>query len=246
MSSLAIPVTVALVDETGTISSDELTDVAGALGEQVAQDLEPIWHVRANVIATSKPGPFQWAVKIREQLDEPGALGYHTDSHHVPVSYVELTDGWTVTVSHETLEMLVDPWGSRVHSARVPQGINYRDVGLKHESSYVHWLIEACDPCERTVYKVQGIELSDFLLPAYYRSTPAAPGNRYSFTGSLSQPREVDDGGYVSFARSDGTWFQVMNRHGQLRLENIGRFDSKEFSTLRAFSDYYARLARNA
>jgi hypothetical protein len=244
MTSLALPPTVALVDETHSISNEELVTVAGALGEQVAVDFEKVWHVRANVIATTKPGPYQWAIRLQEQLDAPGALGYHTDKKHVPVSYVELTDGWPMTASHELLEMLSDPWGSRVHSARVPQGIDYQDVGLKRESTHVNYLVEVCDPCERTSYPVQDVDLSDFLHPSYYRTNPTLALD-YSHADGVTAPRQVADGGYVNFARSDGVWFQVFARGEELTLENIGRFDRTEFGSLREFSDYHVRESRS-
>lgn len=243
MSTLAMPVTVALVDETGTISADELTQVAGALGEQISEDFEPQWRVRANVIATANPGKFQWAVRLRTELDEPGALGYHTDVNNVPVSYVDIDEGgWPAIASHEVLEMLADPWGNRMHSARIPQGIKYKDVGLHSASQQVHYLVEVADPCEATSYEVAGVELSDFLLPNYYRTNPA-PRLSYSYAEGVTKPREVAAGGYVSFSRSDGLWFQVTN-FGGLQLHNIGRFDSANFSSLREFSDYHSRQRR--
>src|SRR3954462_12138665 len=128
MPTLSLAPTVAIVDETGQIDPAALTAYAGAQGAQVSGEFADAWPhaARANVIA-AQPGPHQWAVRIRRRLDEPGALGYHTDENGVPVSYVMLTQDWTVTASHEVLEMLADPSGSYTHSARVPQGVSYRE-----------------------------------------------------------------------------------------------------------------------
>jgi hypothetical protein len=242
----ALPPTIALVDQTRTIPTADLAQVAGALGEQIAVDVEPIWHTRANVIATQTPGPFQWAVNLRTSLDYAGALGYHTDNNHTPVAYVDIDEGdWPSIVSHEVLEMLVDPWGSRTHSARIPMGIDHQQVGLPHESTYVHYLVEICDPCERTSYPVQGVQLSDFLHPSYYRTNPTM-NLAYSHAGGVTQPRQVAEGGYVSFARHDGEWFQAHCRHGQLVLRDIGRFDRQKFGSIREFTDHHAREARSS
>src|SRR5947209_8125733 len=119
MSTAAIPVHVALVDDTGKIKQSELATMAAAMSEQIQHDFAPVWHVRASVGAHTSPPPGTWAVHIKEKLGQRGALGYHTDNHHQPVSFVELTPDWTVTVSHEVLEMLADPWGSRLHSAEL-------------------------------------------------------------------------------------------------------------------------------
>jgi len=49
MSTAAIPVHVALVDDTGTIDAAQLAEVAGALNEQVQADVAPAWKLAASV-----------------------------------------------------------------------------------------------------------------------------------------------------------------------------------------------------
>jgi hypothetical protein len=135
---LTIPVHVALVDETGVFDQSELAEVAGALNEQVQADFRPIWGgPGATVGAYRKAPPNTWRIILQEKLDVQGALGYHTDENNVPVSYVdvigrngEIDPTWTVTASHELLEMLADPWGSRMHAARLPQMVTEADLGL--------------------------------------------------------------------------------------------------------------------
>lgn len=243
--SYAIPVHVALVDDTGTIGATDLGAAAGALNEQVQADFAPVWHVRATVGVYDRAPDNTWAIHIQEKLDEPGALGYHTDRNHVPVSYVERTAEWQATASHELLEMLADPWGSRMHRARLPQGLedSWRDLGLPHERSYVHYLLEVCDPPEATSYEVGGVKLSDFLLPGWYRSNPTlAP--TYSHAAGCTLPREVATGGYVSFCVGNH-WFQAFNWDGgKPELQDLGTFD-RSAPTLREWTDLKAREARS-
>jgi hypothetical protein len=52
---------------------------------------------------------------------------------------------------------------------------------------------------------VNGILLSDFYTPDYFDPV-VAPGVRYSFTGAIKEPREVLDGGYLS-------WFDPISSH---------------------------------
>jgi hypothetical protein len=68
----------------------------------------------------------------------------------------------------------------------------------------------------------------------------------YSHAGGVTQPRQVAEGGYVSFARHDGEWFQVFNSHGRLVLRDIGRFDRQKFGSIREFTDHHARQARSS
>ena len=244
--SSAIPVHIALVDATGRIDQADLAAVAGALNEQVLADFAPVWHVRASVGAYTSVPPATWQIVIQAKLDEPGALGYHTDDvHNQPISYVALTRDWTATVSHECLEMLADAFGNRMHAARLPKGLEpaYEQFGLKHESSRVHYLVEVCDPCEATSYEVGGVPLSDFLLPTWYRTWPPAPGVAYSKVGGCTEPRQVASGGYVSFCNSEGNWYQCMN-DGGLQVEDLGKFDRTKYATLREFSDSCARARR--
>lgn len=244
---MSLPVTVALVDDTKNYSHAELNEIAMALNQQIV-DLRHEWggppaHVGLPPTVTAN----MWSLVIRAQLDEPGALGYHTDAHNVPVSYIEFTgkDETPVTLSHELCEMLVDPWGNRMHGAQLPGHLqlDHRDFGMRTQSEHVHYLLEVCDPCERTSYKVNGIAVSDFLLPAWYRTNPKALA-MYSFIGSLDLPREVDDGGYVSFANNSGEWYQIFVQNGKTSVSDLGTFDKAAYGSLRAFTDEHSRLTR--
>lgn len=240
---MSIPVHVALVDETGTINPSELGRVAGALNEQILHDFAPVWRVRASVGAyrAEDVPPHTWAIRIRRELDEPGALGYHTDDQNQPVSYVALTPDWSVTASHELLEMLADPWGNRMHAARLPLNVeDFEHFGLAHVSSRVHYLVEVCDPPEAVSYEIGGVDVSDFISHYWYRTNPPALGC-YSHAGTCAQPRQVARGGYVSFCNQEGDWFQVFNWTGKLQVKDLGRFDRAEFGSLRAFTDHHAR-----
>jgi hypothetical protein len=202
--------------------------------------LAPHWHVRATVGAYPVKPPMTWGVHILDKLDDPGALGYHTDANRQPVAFVERTDDWPSVVCHEVLEMLADPWGNRMHGARLPAGLEDRftDFGLAHRSTHVHYLLEVCDPCEATSYEVGGQLLSDFLLPAWYRTNPT-PRPAYSHAGGCYQPRQVAPGGYVSFI-ANNEWFQVFNEGGKLEVQALGRVDA-DLHSLREFTDLAAR-----
>jgi hypothetical protein len=246
----AIPVHVGLVDRTGDIDPAYLATVAGALNEQVQADFAPVWHVRASVGVyhpKDVEASHMWRVEMVAHLDEPGALGYHTNlASGQPISLVQYDPlQWPGIASHEVLEMLADPFGTRMHQARLPVGLEaqHRDFGLRHPSSRVSYLLEVCDPCEATSYSVGGVDLSDFLHPAWYR-TNADPLASASHAGGVVQPRQVAPGGYVSFAVGD-EWFQVFaERNGQLEVQALGRFDANDHATLRAWTDECSRNHR--
>lgn len=245
---MTIPVHVALVDQSGRYRQQELAKMAGALSEQVLHDFAPIWKVNASVGAYASAPADTWAVIIETTLDEPGALGYHTDDHNQPIAFVEYTGADTsITVSHELLEMLADPFGNRFHGARLPEGLEsrYTTFGLKHASSHVQYLLEVCDPCEATSYEVGGVEVSDFLYPDWYRTNPPVHPH-YSLQG-MPAPRTVAEGGYVSFMNpATREWYQVFARGGELEASAIGKFDKKAFGSVREFADHHSREQRGA
>jgi hypothetical protein len=239
-----MPVHIALIDQTGEIPTAELFAAAGALSEQIQADFVPVWKVAASVGVHDVVATGTWQIVIQAQLDDPGALGYHTDDNNQPISYVELTNSWTTTVSHESLEMLADPWGNRIHSARLPAGLEeqFAEFKLANDTSLVKYLLEVCDPCEERSYDVGGVPLSDFILPAWYSAMPVNGLLAYSHAEDCLAPRTVPSGGYVSFSNHDGEWFQVFNvGNGSLQVQDIGRFDRAQFGSLREFADANAR-----
>jgi hypothetical protein len=238
MSTAAIPVHVALVDTTGTIGRHELAEVAGALNEQVQADLAPAWKLSATVGAYPEAPLGTWRIELREDIDVPGAGGYHEDEHGQPFALVALSAGdWTVTASHELLEMLGDPWGRRLHSAAALPG-------WEGESRRVRYLLELCDPPERVTYEVGGVPVSDFLLPAFYRSSRRGSLAGYSHTGAIEEPLQVLDGGYISFFDPQtGHLWQRFVTNGRTRDIDRGGWDRSKGS-LREWADTEARAFR--
>jgi hypothetical protein len=56
-----------------------------------------------------------WPIFFIDPKDEPGGqgLGVHLDKNHKPFAFVTDSDQYTITASHELLEMLTDPFGTR-------------------------------------------------------------------------------------------------------------------------------------
>jgi hypothetical protein len=215
VSSLAMPVHVALVDSSATVSAADLAEVAGALNEQVQADFVPVWRVSATVGAYPSAPPGTWKIELRQVIPGSGALGFHTDAHHQPFALVDVDAGdWTVTASHELLEMLGDPFGNRLHTAAALPG-------WSGKSRRVRYLVELCDPCEAFTYEVGGVPVSDFLLPSFYRSSPRGVVG-YSHLGRLTEPLQVADGGYISFV-------DPADEHVWQRFVRDGQVDDKDW-----------------
>jgi hypothetical protein len=205
---------VGLVDTTGSINPDLVQAAAAALNIQVTRDLPQFWNVQATVQYLpnhSKIPAGVWPVQLVKELP-PGEGGYHLDKNNQPYSKVIATpndDTWTIDASHETIEMLVDPYGNRMQSS-----VAIEIVGSKIQdgTGQFNYLVEACDPCEANGYgyTINGIVVSDFLTPHFYDPV-VTPGTRYSFTGTLSAPRQILPGGYISFVDQEtDEWQQLL------------------------------------
>lgn len=193
---------VALVSVSPQVSSTTVMQISAALQKQATRDLGPIWDVSATVDSFEKLAQVPvgtWPIIIGGKVP-PGAGGYHTDDNGQPLALVRASNDLGVlcqTCSHEMIEMLVDPFGSRF----VPGDSPMPDQGR------VNFLVEACDPSEAAEfgYTINNLLVSDFYTPNYFDPVQSADV-RYSFTGAITEPRQVLQGGYLS-------WQEPISKH---------------------------------
>jgi hypothetical protein len=189
----------------------------------------PLWQEMASVDvfpSLDRMPVGYWPVVIRDDIGI-AALGVHlTRDGTAPFALVTYRpEDWTITLSHEIIELVVDPFARNLIQGPSPEQEESGDTAL--------FLAEICDPCQgfpesRIHYLVNGIEMSDFVTPEYYTSN--GPG-RYSFNGLLTQPRSLLPGGYFTwqdptsrnwksmFATEDGT--EITNLGTTIRFPNV-------------------------
>src|SRR5215475_7352198 len=223
----------ALVADTEQITPSELTKVAAALQKQATRDFGVAWNVQASVSAFAQledvPTDY-WPVIVRDDINTPGAAGVHEDKNGQPFALVEFSDQWSLTASHETLEMLADPFGNRLVAGQSP----------KSHQGRVNFLVEVCDPSEdqKFAYTVNGVTVSDFYTPDFFDPV-TAPGVRYSYTGAVKRPRSILRGGYLSWVvPQTNEWFQmVWFDTAKPVYRNLGVLSGKMKGSLRAIID---------
>jgi hypothetical protein len=101
------------------------------------------------------------------------------------------------------MEMVCDPSGSRTMPGPSLKDAYDEALGegpgqVGEGQGTVDYLVEVCDPCEQLTYEIDGVVVSDFVTPSYYDAFDAQ-GRSYSFTGGVTRPRQVLDGGYLSW-----------------------------------------------
>ncbi len=206
---------VALVSLSRTIATRHLMQVGAAIQKQVTRDVAPLWGIRATVDTFERledvPNDYHPVVLFGEpdelipqlelnigdvgasrlvaQLQAGRIGGIHLNAFtRQPFSLVKVEDGWSVGVSHETLEMLIDPYGNRLIGAAHPLDPEER----------VKYLVEVCDPVQTVGYTVNGWLVSDFYTPRFFDPVHN-PAAFYSFTGAIDRPLQLVDGGYISW-----------------------------------------------
>jgi hypothetical protein len=206
----ASTIQISVINASTVISDADVPAVVDALQQQVTNDFGPIWGVNAIlsiVPGGSQPPAGSWWLTILDDADQAGALGYHDlTSEGLPLSKVfAATDlkygsSWSVTASHELLEMLVDP------------NINLT-VLMQTDSQTAGTLYayEVCDACEDDSfgYKIGTVLVSDFVYPSWFETFRKAGSTQFDQGKSIDKPFELIKGGYIgTFVINSGTGWQ--------------------------------------
>jgi hypothetical protein len=202
---------VSVINHTGGALSDEEVQVAlRAINRQIREDFEPYWSLGGQLrLEGRSPGEPDAAtpadmrgeavIYLWDEADVDGAIGYHDANHRgIPFGFVftevaeELEEPWTVTLSHEALELIADPEVNLLVKGPHPE----------EEREVFHWY-EMCDAVQTETYEIDGIAVSNFLLPLYFTGSEEL-GGRNDFLGRIHQGRTlrsfgVSPGGYVGF-----------------------------------------------
>jgi len=182
---------VALIDQTGTVSPEQMQGFVTALQQQVDMDLAPAWNVRADIsplgAADAVPAD-TWPLRIVGSV--PRGDGVHSNAQGQPYAQVVNDDLLSSTLSHELLEMLVNPTGNRMRQAA--------NIDTESAEKLVSYLVEVCDPCEMSSYTIAGVAVSDFILPSFYDENAAG---KVDFLGTLTGPlpQALTAGCYISW-----------------------------------------------
>lgn len=214
---------VALVNASTVVDDTDLEPVAAALTIQASQLGLAGYDVVADCAAYHRhhqPPTDAWQLIIVDDPDQVDALGYHTVTDTgQPVATVfarlAIDNGlaWTVTASHEFVEMLVD------QTAELGW-----DAG---GGTWIAW--EACDPVEADAYgyRINGVLVSDFITPAWFDLGATGP---YDWTRHIRRPRQLLPGGYIAVQRR-GQWGQQIHRQpspdGVSRVEFARRINRR-------------------
>lgn len=190
----------ALVSETTSVGISELTRVSAALQKQVTRDVSQHWDIQGTVDAFGSlhdVPPGYWPIVVRDDIGQD-ASGIHCDDTGQPMALITSDLDWSITASHEVLEMLVDPFGNRLIAGQ----------SVSSDQGRVEYLVEVSDPVSGKWYQVNGVKVSDFYTRRFFDPV-RTEGVQYSFMGSLTGPRQIVFGGYMTWLEPVGAeWWQ--------------------------------------
>ena len=206
---------VAVINHCSALNNDDVSKVVAVLQKQVHQDFAPIWGIDADLVFVPRdadPPADHWWLLIMDRSDDPSLTGSHNlNPEGLPTGRVfaksdmEKQLKWTVTASHELLEMLADP------------AINlsvFIESGSKHGKLYAY---EVCDPCEGDGYgyEIDGVTVSNFVFPSWFEPF-RKPGAQFDFQKKIEKAFQLLPGGYIGVLdiKSETGWQQI-SEHSQ-------------------------------
>jgi hypothetical protein len=198
---MSVPV-IGITNQSTVLTDYQVQAAIPALQKQITDDFRAYWDIDATLTMMlpneALPNGW-WQLVLTDNPDVAGALGYHEmTSGGTPIGKIfakldiENGQSWTVTASHELLEMLADPW------------INYIAVGGDGKL----YALEVADAVEADElgYQIDGVLVSDFVTPSWFEPTEA---DRFDFKQHLTQPFQLAPGGYISILDPKHGWTQV-------------------------------------
>jgi hypothetical protein len=206
---LAAPLTVLVCNVSTSVGDADFARAVAAIGVQVTQHFGPVWGVGAtlvparlalNGLKANVDGVAHAVIYVGDAAEDPtlgvsGAYGYHSLTHGaLPYAFVYLDvcakakEPWTVTLSHEVMELLADPNTLTTVSGPAPAGA---------PGATVRYDLEVCDPTQGDHYEIDGVVVSNFVTKAYFGLSPAAGATNH--LGLPLAPFGVRPLGYIQY-----------------------------------------------
>jgi hypothetical protein len=191
---------VAATYHTTELNDAEVDAICIALTNQANQDIGKAWGLAPVSVGRHRLRAEEWHLVFLEDSDQAGALGYHNDEtpYGLPLMKVFTRDcyedgvAYSACASHELAESLVDPFLRRCETDEEGKA----------------WAAEIGDPAQSSTYEISGIEVQDFVTPAWFNPTPPT-GSKFDHTGKIKRPFEVPQGGYAQWTSDLQSWHEI-------------------------------------
>ena len=196
----------------GVVKDREILFAIRAINRQINEDFFPYWSFGSSLRLEgsteelpNKEHPEDMrgdaVIYMWDKVDTKAALGYHDQNFSgIPYGFVftrlasQLHEDWSVTLSHEALEITGDPETNLLVMGPHPDPLEHRNV---------FHMFEMCDAVQAESYEIDGIAVSNFVLPLYYTSGDEFKGRNdflgTTYRGKTLESFGVNHGGYIGF-----------------------------------------------
>jgi hypothetical protein len=184
-----------------------------ALQKCYDQHFLPVWGYPVKLYTPKKAKPTDWQLVFLDDTDTAGRLAFHElTKQGQPVSKVfvkstlEAGESVSRAACHELFEMVIDPLANL-----------WADAADGTQYAY-----ELSDAVEEDGFKVDGIDMSNFLYPSWFEPRKHPPGTKFDHLGTLKKPFSMSKGGYV-IVRKNGKVTEQFGSHAKAQrfdLEN--------------------------
>lgn len=187
-----------VINNSTQVSDLDMRTAVAAVDKQIAQHVAPALGIPAVSVlflnkGTKAPGLQSRIITIENDLDEAGALGYHTEdgTEHIygfvgtSVAIAHgakaLTGDYAISsiLSHEVAEMFFDPFCN-----------GWYDTGQGFQVA-----AEVADPVENDSYLIDGVSVSNFVTLSWFNPY-AGKSDRFDYLNKLKAPFTLSVGGY--------------------------------------------------
>ena len=209
---------VSIINESTVLADAQVRAAVTDLETQVHKDFAPAWGIDADLAFVPKgatPASGSWWLAVLDDTDQASALGYHDlTPEGLPEGKVfagtdlKLNLQWTVTASHELLEMLADP---DIDLAAVQSDPNTGNPTRLYA-------YEVCDACEddQFGYTVGKTLVSDFVFPSWFESFWSPGGTQFDQRHKIQQAFQILAGGYIGVLDlPSGSGWYTINAEGR-------------------------------
>jgi hypothetical protein len=219
-----------------TKQDEEIATVLRAINCQITEDFAPYWGFAASLRLEGRSAPSPSARDLQQNpqdlrgdailylwdraADVPNALGYHDQNNRgLPYGFVfteisdRLHEPWSVTLSHEALELIGDANVNLLAAGPHPAA---------PAKTVYHWY-EMCDAVQDETYTIDGVRVSNFVLPLYF-TIGEQVGVRNDFlnrthNGKTLQSFGINPGGYVGFFNPETGQDETFSLRGDTRAQ---------------------------
>lgn len=219
------------------IPDAKVQEAIRAINRQIAGDFAPYWSMGAMLRLEGKSADRPDTNDLRDMRgdgviylwdgkDPYAALGYHNANNRgIPYGFVftqlarSLNEVWTTSLSHEALEMIADPEVNLTVRGPHPH---------KRGLSVFHYY-EMCDAVQEDTYTIDGISVSNFVLPLYFTGQEES-GGRNDFLSAAHKDKKtkkprtlrsfgINPGGYIAFYNPDSGEDEMATLNGDRRAQ---------------------------